>query len=387
MAKIITREWTSQDEKKLKHPPGLYRRGTTWWMKFYVNGRPVRESTGTAKLSDAKRMLDERKGRVAVGAPIPRRVDRIRYDEIAEDLRRHYETTGTRNLYEADSRFKVLRPFFTNRRVVDIDSSLVSRYVEQRQGQGIANGTINRELEVLSKMLRLAYEYQKLLRMPVLHMLKEADPRKGFLEPAQFEAVRQWLPPDVQLAVTIAYTFGWRTQSEVLTLGLSQLDLQAGLLRLDPGTTKNDDARVVYLTPELQTLLTAQVERVKQLSRQLNRIVPYLFPHFTGQYAGMRLKDFRKAWATACRKAGMVGMLRHDMRRSAVRNLVNAGVPERVAMTMTGHRTRSVFDRYHIVSPADLKAATDTLASQSTAKAVYRPDGHNSGHNGRTFEE
>ena len=202
-------------------PPGLYRRGNIFWLKYYVNGRPIRESTRTGKLSEAKRMLDERKRRAAVGLPIPRRADRIRYEEIAADLRRHYETTGSRNLREADTRLNALRPFFMNRRVVDIDGALVSRYVQARQVDGIANGTINRELEVLSKMLSLAYEHQKLLRMPVLHMLKEAEPRKGFFEPTQFDAVRRHLRPDLQVAVTIAYTFGWRTQSEVLTLGLS----------------------------------------------------------------------------------------------------------------------------------------------------------------------
>ena len=260
------------------------------WLKYYVNGRAIRESTRTDKLSEAKRMLDERKGRAAIGLPIPRRLDRIRYEDIAADLRTHYETTGERELKEAAARLKPLGCFFTGRRVVDIDGALVSRYVKMRQDEGRANGTINREIDVLGRMLKLAYENKKLLRLPVLHKLKEADPRKGFMERPQFETVRRHLRPDLQVAVTIAYTFGWRTQSEVLTLGLSQLDLENGVLRLHPGTTKNKDGRVVYLTPELHSLLRDQVDRVKQLSRQLNRIVPYLFPHLSGYLVGARIR-------------------------------------------------------------------------------------------------
>ena len=340
----------------------LYKRGEMYWIKYYVNGRPVRESTGTSKEKLARQTLKEREGRAATGQPIIRRADRIRYENIAEDLRRHYETSGDRNLKEADVRLKPLARFFSGRRVVDLDGALVSRYVEQRQRDGVANGTINRELATLIRMLGLAYENKKLLRRPVIHKLTEAKPRAGFFEPAQFAAVRRHLRPDLQVAITIAYQFGWRIQSEVLSLRLSQVDLETGILQLHAGTTKNGEGREAHLTEELRPLLAAQVECVKYLSRRLNRVVPFLFPHLTGPHEGKQIRNFRKAWTTACRKVGLVGMLRHDMRRSAVRNLVSAGVPERVAMTITGHKTRAVFDRYHIVSPADLKAAAQKLA-------------------------
>jgi integrase len=97
-----------------------------------------------------------------------------------------------------------------------------------------------------------------------------------------------------------------------------------------------------------------------------------LFPYLSGpRRAGPRRLDLRKAWRNACGAAGVPGMLRHDCRRSAVRNMVNAGVAERVAMKVTGHKTRDIFDRYHIVSPADL---------QEAARKIGSVHGHNSGH-------
>jgi integrase len=127
---------------------------------------------------------------------------------------------------------------------------------------------------------------------------------------------------------------------------------------------KNDEGRVVYLTPELKALLAAQVERVKELEREAKRIIPPLFPRLRGRRRGAPIRDFRKAWSTACDAAGTPGMLRHDFRRTAVRNMVNAGVPERVAMKVTGHRTRAVFDRYHIVSSADLQDVARRLEAR-----------------------
>jgi len=257
--------------------------------------------------------------------------------------------------------------------------------------ENAANGTINRELAVLGRMLKLAYENGKLLRLPLIRKLKEAAPRSGFFERSQFEAVKRHLRPDLQVAVSIAYAFGWRMQSEVLTLQRRQVDLNACTIRLEPGTTKNDDGRLVYLTPELVDMLRAQDDRIQVLEIRTGRSTPHLFPYLEGRHREQRVGDFRKAWSEACleatldleglagqartrrkaelvraeangEKPGLLKMLRHDFRRTAVRNMVNCGVPERVAMKITGHKTRAVLDRYHIVSPADLQEASQKLA-------------------------
>jgi integrase len=330
----------------------LFKRGNIWWVKYYQNGRPIRESTGATKETEAKRFLREREGRVAAGQPVLRRADRISYEEVAKDLRAHYQTTRSRNMEEAEYRLKHLDRFFASQRIASINPARITAYVANRQEEGAANATINRELETLGKMLKLAYENNKLMRLPIIHKLVASPPRQGFFELDQFEAVRRHLRPDYQLAVSIAHAFGWRMQSEVLTLERRQLDLETGTLRLEPGTTKNDDGRVVYLTPELKASIVAQLERVKSLERETGQIIPYVFPHLRGPHRGKRVQDFKKAWKTACVKAGCPGMLRHDFRRTAVRNMVNLGVPERVAMKVSGHRSQTVFDRYHIASPA-----------------------------------
>jgi len=340
----------------------LYRRPRSrfWWAQYYVNGRPVRVSTGTDKERDAQRFLKEREGRAAAGVPVFPRADRVRYPEAAADLRRYYETTGSRKLREGETRLRHLDLFFGSRRLVDITASECLRYAQARQQAGAANATTNRELGVLSKMLRLAYKHGKLTRLPVIEKLKEAPPRQGFFEDAPYLAVRRRLPEDRQLALTIAQTYGWRMQSEVLMIERRFLDLTAGTLRL--ATSKNEEGRLVYLTPELTALISAQVARIRALERRTGAIIPWLFPHLDGRHQGQRIRDFRKRWKTAAKRAGLPGALRHDFRRTAVRNLVNSNVPERVAMKVTGHKTRSVFDRYHIVSPADLKEATRRLS-------------------------
>jgi integrase len=340
------------------------------WIKYYVNGRAQYESTKTDKMKVAEQILKEK------------------YEDAAEDLKTHYRTTGCRNTEEAGWRFDHLAAYFKGYRLATIGAAEVTKYIALRQEHGASNGTINRELAVLGRMLRLAYEHGKLLRVPVIHKLKEASPRSGFFERDAYEKVRQHLRPDLQCAAAIEYELGWRCQSEVLTLERNQVNLAEGTIRLKPGSTKNDEGRVAYLPEGLKAEIAEQLERVRELEAKTESVIPYLFPHFKNgrRYKkGQRIEDFKKAWATACVGAGFYReekrtrknrkgkleevtvkvptMLRHDFRRTAVRNLVNAGVPERVAMKVTGHKTRAVFDRYHIVSPSDLQEAARRLDS------------------------
>ncbi len=338
----------------------LYKRGEMYWIKYYSGGRPIRESTETKKRKEAERFLKHREGRAAIGAPVLPRVDRVRFSEAAQALREHYQVTGSRDLRGVDVKLKPILAFFGIYRLSSITPKEMTEYVSIRQSAGLTSGTINRELSLFGKVLRLAHERGQLMQMPRIHLLKEAAPRSGFFERSDFERVRKHLAkrPDLQVAVTIAYTYGWRMQSEVLSLSLVHVDVDAGTLRLDPGTTKNGEGRVVYLTPELRLMLIEQIDRAKALSRTLNRVIPSVFPNpRKGRFQGTQLRDFRKAWMTACTRAGLTGMIRHDFRRSAVRNVVRSGVPETVAMKISGHKTRSVFDRYNITSNADLREA------------------------------
>jgi integrase len=288
------------------------------------------------------------------------------WDKAAQDLLAWYAAYGTRNPKVASGRVKQLTVFFHGWRLADIDAAAVIDYINHRKAQGCANATINADLAVLRKTLRVAQELGKLNTVPRVWMLRPAPPRAGFFEKAQFERVVSVLPPDLGLVVRIGYTPGWGLSSEVFTLTCRQFDRAEGCLRLEPGIAKNRDARIAYLTPELVEGIVEQLTHVKDLERRTGAIVPWLFPYLRGRHIGECIRSFRNRWEKACRIAGCPGMIRHDLRRTTCRNMINRGVPERVVMQVMGHKTRSMLDRYAIVSPEDLRDAARRLSDKSS---------------------
>jgi hypothetical protein len=170
----------------------LYRQKTSsiWWIKFYRNGTPYRESTETSDKREATRFLNHRLAEVTTGKFVGPRVERVRIEELSEDFLRDYKINGKSSHADAEARWRLhLKPFFGSLRAPEVTSDLLNKYVDRRQDQGAANGTINRELAALKRMFNLgrAATPPKVIFIPHFPSLAEDNIRQGFLEDAQYE--------------------------------------------------------------------------------------------------------------------------------------------------------------------------------------------------------
>jgi integrase len=375
----------------------LYKRGKIWWIKYYKNGKPYRESTGTDKKMVAKKVLDRKEGEIAQGMVPGIQFDKVTFDELAEEFLTEYKINGRKSLDRAELSIRHLLEGFAGTKITELTTPRIQEYVSERLKwfcadcqtkfdfggapkcprcggnklkKGAANGTINRELSALKRVLSLGARQTppKVNRVPYIPMLKENNTRKGFFEHKDFLALRDALPDYLKPMVTFGYKVGWRDQ-EITSLTWDSVDLDNGIVTLRVGETKNDEGRTVYLDDELKSLFRELWEKRKSHENPTHFV-------FTNKAGSGPIVNFKRAWSKATRKAELgygyrisleyvaewqdklpPGPIFHDFRRSAVRNMIRSGIPERVAMMISGHKTRSVFDRYNIVSDTDLKQA------------------------------
>jgi integrase len=265
--------------------------------------------------------------------------------------------------------------------VPELTTDAASRFVRKRKVEGVGNAAINRSLACLRRMLTIAKRARKIHDIPFIQFLKEPPARKGFLPVERFDELVALLPSHLRPLITLLYYCGTRI-GEALQIEWSQVDLDGGTIRLEEEQTKGDEARTLPLPPSLIMMLI-------DVEPKSGRV-------FDGT-------NLRKEWTKACAAAGLgtltpvegrpydpiySGLTLHDFRRSAVRNLIDAGVPERVAMSISGHKTRSVFDRYHIVSTENVLDAMQKVvtASLRSAESVTR-NGSNGERKPKTLSE
>jgi integrase len=384
---MVGKRRTAKGKQRGNDEGGLFLRAGSkfFWAQCYdPDGRQIRTSTKTHVKSEAlaflRKMMDSRdKGEVPVTD-----VKKLRYADLRQGLLDSYVALGNKSLKEradgteniaglaaldefcgfkqglAEGKADDGKIVVTDRgvSVAQLTTDFASRFVRKRKAESVGNAAINRSLACLRRMLKIAKRAKKIHDVPFIEFLKEPPARKGFLTVEKFDELIGLLPSHLKPLVTLLYYCGNRI-GEALRIEWSQVDLTSRTIRLEPEQTKTDEARILPLPPVLVMML-------KEVKPKTGLV-------FDGT-------NLRKEWTKACVAAGLgtltevegrpydpiySGLTLHDLRRSAVRNLIRAGVSEKVAMSISGHKTRSVFDRYHIVDTTDVIDAMQKVVTAS----------------------
>jgi integrase len=220
-----------------------------------------------------------------------------------------------------------------------------------------APGTLDREIALLRRILIYAVKCDELPRNPIegVKLLRKPNIRRVVVSETAFQELMAGANEMFRPILLVAYDHGLR-KGEILHLRWSQLDLREGTIRLAPQDTKGGEHRTVYLT-------SRTLQALKALPRRLATEHVFVNP-----LTGKPWQETRKMFRRACTNAKLEGFWFHDLRRSFVTNARRRGVPESVVMKLSGHKTRSVFDRYNVVSEDDLKTAVRQIESGSAAE-------------------
>lgn len=342
--------------RRERYTGGLFKRAGSrfFYAQFYRDGRQVRVATKTDVKEEAQRMLRKLISNNENGVVSNTELKKVMYEDLRAGLLANYMERGNKSLQTlADGEetiwgLKPLDEFFKGKSVTHITMETARKFAKARLDEGLSNDTVNGSLRLLRRMLNIAREDGKIAIVPKIRMLKNGAARQGFLARESFDKLVSNLPEHLRPLVTFLYYCGVRL-GEACQIEWSQVDLDAALIRLEEDQTKNSEARTVPLPAALVDML---------------RELPKGGPVFDST-------NIRRAWRVACAKSGLgtltrlkdspesvyVGLIIHDLRRSAIKNLMKAGVNEKVAMKISGHKTRNVFDRYHIVDTADVTDA------------------------------
>jgi len=355
----------------------IFPRNGIQWIAYYRYGAELRESSHSSDETVARDLLDRRLREVendkdGIAAFIGPQARRIKIKRLKDDLVEHYKLEG-RYTPSTASELQNVEDWFGDIRALKLTAKDIADYKRERLDDGYAEASINRTLTFLSRCYSLAIENRLLnpADKPPIKMFPvgNKNARKGFFSRSDFDKVLANLPEDLRDFCLFGFNSGWR-KGEIA--GLTWKAVEANRITLAAADSKNGETRTLMISGEL----TEIVERRKAARMTSDGMLSNLVFHREGR----AVYEFRKAWASACRKAGFAGMIFHDLRRSAVRNLIRSGVSQHVAMRVSGHKSISMFRRYDVCSEDDLAAAMvsvekynkDAAASQSNVVSISK---------------
>jgi integrase len=339
-----------------------YKNSSRYWIAYYVRGKEIRESAGKTEV-EAKRRLKARLKEIAGDRFVGLEAERLTIGELLDSYMLDLQNRRAKSFSTIGCHVKPVRETFGEVRAMDFRSVDAEGYRSNRSSLGYAPQTVDHELGQLRAAFRLARKQERINRVPYIPMYNAKNARKGFLEASQVEAIVGHLPEPLADLTRFAYSSGWR-KGEIVSLRWEQVDRSAREVRLFD--SKNGRGRVLPLDDALSALLERRWQaREYALSDGTTALSAFVFHRSDGQSVG----SFYKVWRRACEQANVPGTLFHDLRRSAVRDLIRAGVPQSVAMAITGHETDSVFRRYDIASEQDKRTALERTRAYREKRA------------------
>ena len=330
----------------------VFQRGQTWWISFYDHGREHRESAGlTATRGDAEELLRARLAELHLG----QFTAAGRHTTVAEvlDAYERYLELAEKNVKAMAPQLKHLRARFGTFRAREITLPLLERYALDQRQRGMAPATVKCRLAYLRGAFECARRGGLIACRPDWAKIQVHNARTGYFEPDELVRLLAALPKPLDDVAQFAAFTGWRRQ-EVLGLRWSEVDRQAGEIRLPPARSKNGYGRVMLLEGPLAVIVARRWS--------LRALTPWVFHRL-----GKRLRDFRHSWTNACDAAGVPGRLFHDLRRTFVVHSDRAGILPAVARSMTGHRSEAMRQRYRIVAPREQRGAVAALVAYREA--------------------
>jgi integrase len=277
-------------------------------------------------------------------------------DLVVED----YQFNRRGSTYDTELRInKHLRPFSGQKRANDVTTTVVKKYTMERAREA-EPATVNKELAFLRRVFHLGLRHEPPLvqRVPYIRMHRIDTVRTGLVEHEQYRALRDSLPSYGRIALVIAYYTGAR-KGEISKIRIDKINLKSKRIELPCRTTKNGSPRYLPIYGDMHAELDMSMSFTFADPK-----CPFLI-----QEQGKRVLDWEKSWRTACVVAKIdESLLFHDLRRTALTNMMEAGFSEKEAMEISGHKTRAVLDRYHIVSQRRLNQLGDRMEAHMRQK-------------------
>jgi integrase len=320
-----------------------------WWIAYKTKDGWTRETSKSTAKIDAQRLLRDKEGAVDRGT----HGQRWTFEDAKKAVLLDYKVNKRRSLDVFERRIvKHLEPAFKGWELGDITTTVLREFQATRQAAGASNAEINRELDAISKMFKLAIQDGKLFAKPHIPKLKEAKPKTGFVTDGEFTAIRDNLEPHMRNVWAFQYLTGWRS-SEVLALRWDHVN--GTEIRFTEQTKGDEAARPFPITKALKRVLDEQ----RKLTAHLK--APHVFVFVKGKKMAGRpitymgyLHAFNDARDAAKARPDLIP---HNCRRTAIDRMERLGIARSTAMVMVGHKTESVYRRYAISSPKTLEDA------------------------------